>query len=273
MKLFFISLSVILIIFLVLIVVPKNLAPTEISIPAGISSWQICQNLAQADVIRQPLVLMTLLLITNKKDQIVANDYLFTEALNYWQVLQIITQPKSINQEQSITIIEGWTNEEIAQYLAQQNIVSVAEFKTALAKDYDYDFLATPTVDYLQGYLFPDTYRIYQQTSAEEIINKMLDNFSQKISAEIRTKITQKKLKLTDVINLASIIEKEVPTNQDRRLVADIFWRRLQDNYPLQSDATVNYITHKGTTQPSYTDTEIQSAYNTYRQAGLPPGP
>jgi UPF0755 protein len=132
---------------------------------------------------------------------------------------------------------------------------------------------ARTNADYLEGYLFPDTYRIFATATAEDIVIKMLDNFAVKVVAELQSALAEKNLSWAEVVTLASIVEKEVSLPVDRRLVADLFWRRLQDNYPLQSDATVNFVTNKGLIQPSLADTQVDSLYNTYQNIGLPPGP
>ena len=101
----------------------------------------------------------------------------------------------------------------------------------------------------------------------------MLDNFDIKLNNEMRAEIEKQGKTIDEVIVLASIVEKEAAKYEDRRMAADIFLKRLKAGMPLQSDATINYITKKGTTRPSYEDLEIQSLYNTYTNKGLPPAP
>jgi len=181
--------------------------------------------------------------------------------------------------EQTITIIEGWRMEEIARYLEEQGLVTqVAIFSTVknpsselLAK---YDFLQDkPAKSSLEGYLFPDTYRVFKNTSAEEVIGKMLDNFGSKLSPELLVKIKASGQSIFQIITLASIVEKEVRTPEDMKMVADVFLKRLKEGIALRSDATINYITGKGLVQPSLADTQVDNLYNTYLYPGLPPGP
>ena len=89
----------------------------------------------------------------------------------------------------------------------------------------------------------------------------------------MRTDIKKQGKSLSDIIILASIIEKEVPHPEDMKKIAGIFYQRLEINMALQSDATINFITNKGTTRPSAEDLQINSPYNTYKNPGLPPGP
>lgn len=272
-KLFVFIIVFILFIISLIIFLPNDIDNTLVTIDQGLSSWQISQVLVKEKIIKSPTIFWVVLFLSGQKNKIIADQYTFSGRLNYWHVAQIITKPQTLQREIEITTIEGWSNQEIADYLAAKKIVSAMDFLKALEKSYNYDFLPPVGDNYLQGYLFPDTYRIYANSTAEEIINKMLLNFQIKVVNQIDADLKLKSLSLAEVINLASIIEKEVSKDADRQIVADIFWRRLQDHYPLQSDATVNYITKKGTTQPSFDDTRLSSAYNTYQNTGLPPTP
>ncbi len=188
-------------------------------------------------------------------------------------------------QEREITFIEGLTNKEIAEFLKEQEIISKEEFLIELnlvSQDQEtldkYDFLPEVVEKsfkdaMLQGFLFPDTYRFYKETTAEAIIKKMLDNFNEKIDIELRQKAEQAGRSLFEIIIMASIIEKEAPLDQDRRLIADVFWRRLEVGWALESCATINYILGYPKARLSIEDTRIPSPYNTYINAGLPPGP
>jgi len=116
----------------------------------------------------------------------------------------------------------------------------------------------------LEGYLFPDTYWIRRGASLEEIVEKMKTNFQEKT----------KGLEITpEIVIMASLIEKEVKTKEDKELVSGILWKRLEDKMPLQVDATITYITGKRTTKISKEETQIDSPYNTYKYLGLPIGP
>ncbi|MBI4133255.1 endolytic transglycosylase MltG [Candidatus Uhrbacteria bacterium] len=150
-------------------------------------------------------------------------------------------------QEETITIIEGWTRNEIADYLVSFGI----------SRD---DFLRAS--DGLEGYLFPDTYRIFADATADDIVQKMRANFDTKVGT-----ISQ-----ADLI-LASIVEREVALDEDRRMVADIFMRRQNVGWALQADSTVNYVTGKDTPSLSLEDRDLDTPYNTYLYPGLPPGP
>ena len=101
----------------------------------------------------------------------------------------------------------------------------------------------------------------------------MLENFDLKLTLELRQEIASQEKTIFEIVTMASLLEKEVRTLDDRKLVAGILWKRLENKVPLQVDATVAYITGKKTTKVSKEDTEIDSAYNTYKYLGLPLGP
>jgi UPF0755 protein len=125
----------------------------------------------------------------------------------------------------------------------------------------------------LEGYLYPDTYFIDGSTSLETLVAKALNNFDKKLTADLRQEISRQGKTIFEIVTLASVVEREVSAATDKKMVADIFWKRIEAGIGLQSDATVNFVTGKGLAQPTYADLEIDSPYNTYKYRGLTPGP
>ena len=180
--------------------------------------------------------------------------------------------------EDCFRIIEGWDNKEVSAYLVDKNFLSENGFTEAAGADSplikEFDFLQDKPANVdLEGYLFPDTYRIFKNSDSYDIIRKMLANFNAKLTSELRQEIVKQKKSFFEVLTLASIIEKEVSEPEDMKMVADIFYKRLIAGIALQSDATVNYATGKSLIQPTYQDLSVNSLYNTYKYPGLPPGP
>jgi len=203
-------------------------------------------------------------------------------------------------EETTITFIEGWTIDDIAQHLDDEpgrpnmpHIIKAEAFKEAID---NFDASSYPILDSkpkkanLEGFLFPDTYRFLTDTLkqgdndpqmvSQTIIKKLLDTFSVRFTPQMQQQAKEHGLTVYEAVTLASIIEKEagpkanMPGGQDeRRLIAGVFYNRLKAGLPLQSDATVNFITKKNTPSASGEDLEIDSPYNTYKYAGLPPGP
>lgn len=238
---------------------------------------QISQKLTENGLIRSQFYFQVYVWTKDLQRNFIAGVHELSSSMNIKEMASILTQPGS--SEYVITIIEGWNNKEIGSYLENQGLFSqqnfFAEVSYNLSKYYEqYDFLSDKpqNVD-LEGYLFPDTYRVFKNASPEEVVKKMLDNFDNKFSQDLGSKIQNQGKSIFEIINLASIIEKEVRTVEDMKMVADIFYKRLDKGIALQSDASINYITGKGMVQPSFDDTKIVHPYNTYVYPGLPPGP
>lgn len=196
-------------------------------------------------------------------------------------------------EEINITIIPGWTLRQVATDWVKKGLFkNEEEIYSLLGKPaYKYGGLGNgapdlselfPTFSILkekeknssyEGFIYPDTYRIYKDAKPEEILRKIFDNLEKKITPEMREEIVQQNKTFFEILTMASIVEKEAPDATSMAKVADIFWRRLNMKWALQSCATVNYITGKTTPAVSLADTQIDSPYNTYKYRGLPPGP
>jgi UPF0755 protein len=198
--------------------------------------------------------------------------------LSLRDLARILTASGStIKREIKLTIPEGWNAAQIGAYCEKQGLFSAKDF-LAYINDFSdtasWTFLGDmPKSASLEGYLFPDTYIVYANAKPADLVVKMLKNFDDKMTNEWRTEIYRQKKTIFQVVTMASIVEKEMFGYENRRLVAGIFWKRLADHYPLQSDATVNYFTSAGVTRPSLEQLKIDNKYNTYKYAGLPPGP
>ena len=190
--------------------------------------------------------------------------------------------PLVLKEEKNLRIIEGWRNADILNLLVKNNLATDSSFSEA-QKNYDlskFSFLASkPKNTDLEGYLYPDTYRVYASSTVTEIIDKMLNNFDQKLTPQMCADIASQGKTINEVITMASIIEKEAPIsyatgdNQDAKIISGIFWNRIKSGQPLQSCATLAYVLGVDKAQYSAADTQIDSPYNTYRNQGLPPGP
>lgn len=178
--------------------------------------------------------------------------------------------------EIQLRVIEGWNRKQIQSSWEQAGIIFTKPLKeeTAGAWSSRFDFLkGVPAKDSLEGYLFPDTYRIYASSTSETAIEKLLANFADKVTPEMIADIKRQGRTLPEVITLASLIEKEVRSSADMEIVSGIFWNRLERRQPLQSCATLAYILGENKPQYSEADTKIDSPYNTYQHYGLPPAP
>ncbi|MBI5221648.1 MAG: endolytic transglycosylase MltG [Candidatus Magasanikbacteria bacterium] len=197
--------------------------------------------------------------------------------------------------EINITIIPGWNLRQIAMdWQAKGLIKSPDELYDLVGKPaFNYkahhkvapvlDFVSTSSFDYFfvdkskylsyEGYFLPDTYRVYADASATDVIKKIFNHLDEKITPEMRASVASQHKNFGQILTMASVVEKEAPTSDSMSMVADIFWRRLKAGWPLQSCATVNYITGKNDPAASAKDKLIDSLYNTYLYPGLPPAP
>lgn len=250
------------------------------AIDEGMGVRAIADQLEREGLIKSAYIFEIYVWVSRYDDKLLAGEYRLAKNLSTVELTRELVEGET--NEISVTIIEGWNLQEIARYLKEQGVFEEGEFleiaKTADTRtvwpDITYDFLLDKPVDQgLEGYLFPDTYRIYKDATPDQVVQKMLDNFGLKLSSELRQKIKGQGETIHDVLTLASIVEKEVRTEEDRKIAAGIFWDRLAIGKPLESDATVNYVTGRDMLQPTYEDTEVDSLYNTYRYIGLPPGP
>ena len=186
--------------------------------------------------------------------------------------------------EVKLQVIEGWSMRDVRTLLIGQGVApdvithslgqegDRAPFDGALRLKYA--FLASlPPKRSLEGYLFPDTYRVWKGQLPTSLIIKQLDEFNQRFGSTSVTAASAPLTNLDQVVTLASIVEKEVADPAERKVVAGIFLRRLKEHIPLQSDATVNYFTQSGRSRATSEDLSIENAYNTYKHPGLPPGP
>ena len=204
--------------------------------------------------------------------------------LSYHQLARLLNRgPGRVESE--LRTIEGWSLDDEAAYLESQNNIKPADFYALAGSPPDqssmearwrteFPFLKNLPADRtLEGYLFPETYRVWDDLLPEALIRKQLAEFQQRTAGVELSADNRPLVSLDQVITLASIVEKEVSTDKDRKLVAGIFLRRLRDGMALQSDATLNYVTHSGRIQANEQDLLRDSPYNTYRHKGLPPGP
>jgi UPF0755 protein len=182
-----------------------------------------------------------------------------------------------------VTIPEGFTVFEIDKRLTNLGLIEPGEIATLAQQPerFDFAFLKNDGINSLEGFLFPDTYRLSATMEPEDIIAKFLRNFDDKVANMIDAQFSgESNPSLLSLVTLASIIEKEVPASEDRKIVSGILWRRLELQIPLQVDAAVVYAWKL--LNPNWkpqkfaltaADIKINSPYNTYRNRGLPPGP
>ncbi|XOU94660.1 MAG: endolytic transglycosylase MltG [Candidatus Kerfeldbacteria bacterium] len=251
------------------------------SVKSGEGVKVISANLKDEEIINSSYIFEWYVYLGGSESKFLAGDYELMASLNIKEVVEIMTLGQS-QAEIEITIIEGWKSDEIDKYLASQDIIERGAFiaksniidTRTIIVDKEYSFLdGKPSNQGLEGYLFPDTYRIFKDSTSVDIIKRMLNNFETKFTDQMKQDSEIGNMTVYEIITLASIIEKEVSNDEDRKNVASVFYNRLNNGMGLQSDATVNYVTKEDRPQPTLEDLEVDSPYNTYMYRDLPPGP
>ncbi|MEK7061782.1 MAG: endolytic transglycosylase MltG [Patescibacteria group bacterium] len=240
----------------------------------GEGDEEIAIRLEEQGIIKNNYFFNIYAIISGNDSKLQAGKYALSPKMTVPEIIKKFVSGDVIKQK--ITILEGWDIADIEKYFADEKISNEQDFKEALKKDYsgEFDFLKEKPQDIgIEGYIFPDTYNISLGEKAEDVIRLMLSNFNKKLNTGLREQIISQNKTVFQVITMASIIEKEVKSTDDKKIVAGILWKRLSAGMPLQVDATVNYITGKNHSGVTIKDTKIDSPYNTYKYIGLPKGP
>lgn len=206
-----------------------------------------------------------------------AGRYLIPTGTTPVALLERIVSGDAVFDEITVTIPEGWSLDDIESYFEELGLFSRERFQqAAVMQDAYRDFRIVSDLEddtILDGYLWPDTYRIFADSTPESIVRRMLAAADQRISAGMLAEIERQGRTLHDVLTLASIVQKEAAGVGEMPDVAGVFWNRLEIWMPLESDATVNYVLGTNKLQPTFADTAVEHPYNTYENYGLPPGP
>ena len=233
------------------IYLPKSSALVEeklFLVEKGQSLFQIGENLEKEGLIKNKFFFDFYLFLKEAQKKLQAGEYLISPSESIAEVAKKIISGDTARI--SVTIPEGFTVKQIEEKLN----------------------LKLPGEN-LEGFLFPDTYQFPLRVSGEEVVKKMRDNFEKKLTPDLREEIERQGKTIFEIVTLASLIEKEVKTKEDKELVSGILWKRLKNNILLQVDATITYLTGKKTTKIPMEDLQIDSPYNTYKYKGLPLGP
>ena len=219
-----------------------------------------------------------------KSSGLKAGTYVLSRNMGMDQIIDIICSGNPPRATVKFTISEGMTVEAVAKRLVDKGILASSDRFLELCTDAKsfankYWFVKNIVEEgregrtyMLEGYLFPDTYEVFENASEEEIIQKMLDRFNEIYSRRYVERAEELDMTMDDVVILASIIEREAKTF-DFNKVSAVFHGRMAQNLPLHSDATLNYILKSDKMVFDQTDLDTDSPYNTYKYYGLPAGP
>ncbi len=247
-------------------------------VASGEGARTIAERLEAKGIIEDKLPFLYYVMRSKLQDQIQSGTYALSGTMSIPEITERLIEGKVIPPGVKITFPEGFTAQMMAQRLTAAGFPGDA-FLTIVTQPFPkwkerFSFLSIlPQGASLEGFLFPDTYVFPTQATGELIVNELLKTFEKKAWPLFQKYEAVTTLKPYESLILASIIEEEGKNGEERRIISDIFLKRLRINQPLQSDATVNYALGTNKMQPTIADTETNSPYNTYRNAGLPPTP
>lgn len=259
----------------------STLEIVDFEVKSGENIWNTASNLKKAGIIESKIYFVGYAYLKDYRGKIKAGKYILNSNLNTGEILMILSAGEEGAEKESkkVTFPEGFSIKQMSERLTENgfdgdNFLKLSEQPEYFIEKYSYGFLnEIPKGKNLEGYLFPDTYFFFIDASAEDIIKKMLDNSDNKISQDLRDEIKKQNKTVYEILTMASIIEKEVKTLEDKKVVSGIFYNRMKNGQAFQSCATLAFILGENKKQYSYADTQIVSPYNTYLNVGLPPGP
>lgn len=232
-----------------------------VHIERGSTGQDIAHQLKEQGAVRSEFVFRILLRLYGDHMRIIAGTYYFPSAQNAFAIAWRLRIGNFDIVPVRVTVPEGTNVKQMSELLGRE----IAGFdQSAFLK------LAVPQ----EGYLFPDTYFFYPGEDAEDIVKTLRENFDTHIAdANVQRALHASGKPLSSIVIMASLLEKEAPDTLNRQKIADILWKRLSINMPLQVDAVFPYITGKDGDHITQSDYSIDSPYNTYKYKGLPPGP
>ena len=248
-----------------------------VEIKEGMTATAIADLLEEKKVVKNALVFRLLVRQRGVGSNFKPGKYEFKTGMDNEVVMDLLVKGPSIKYIK-LTIPEGWTATQIAERVGARTKLIKEEYLSAVQERLilvEYEFLRTsgaPTSS-LEGYLYPDTYSIQEDITAQELINMQLGRFEETTSnlnwdnAQLygRTRY--------EILIIASMIERETRVDDERGLVASVIYNRITKGMPLQIDATVQYALPVWKDRLTLDDLKIDSPYNTYQNKGLPPGP
>ncbi len=267
---------------------PAGNDPTGVTfeVNPGETASQIADNLLARGLISDTTLFRNYLRYYGLDVQIEAGSYSLASTMTIPEIALALTH--AMPAEITVRITEGWRREQIADWIDQQPDIpfSGAEFLSATGIGAPLPSQITfageiPPGSTLEGFLFPDTYRLSANATADELVSKMLSNFDARVTSQMRLDAAARGLTLYQVVTLASIVEREAVVADERPIIASVYLNRLLAGMRLEADPTVQYAMgyqadtgqwwNLGLTQSDYLS--VDSPYNTYLYPGLPPGP
>ena len=244
-----------------------------VDLPPGAGSRTIGDRLVESGIVSDPITFRAALWLTGQGRHLKAGEYRFERAMTPIEVLDKIARGDVY--VITLTFPEGLTIAEMAKVFEAHGLGSASAFSDA-ASDASSIHELDPAATDLEGYLFPETYKLSRHANAVRLVRLMTARFAHVFTPDMRQAGAARGLSVRQAITLASIVEKETARGDERPIVAAVYENRLRIGMALQCDPTVIYALQRAGTYGGnlhHEDLAFDSPYNTYRYPGLPPGP
>ena len=249
----------------------------QVTVPENASLDAITDMLHENGLIQYPWLFKLYCKFTHSAGRMDAGTYEQAYNYDYHALVSGMTESGGTRTTVRVMLPEGATCAQIFALL-EKNEVCTAEKLGESAANTHFDYWFLKDIPYgetnrLEGFLFPDTYEFYQGMQASSAINKFLENFHNRITAEMLEKADERGMSMQEVVTVASMIEKEAANDDERAMIAAVIYNRIAAGMPLQIDSTIMYVLPEHKDVLTVEDTKIDSPYNTYQNTGLPPTP
>lgn len=248
-----------------------------VNIPMGSTVNNVADILKENNLIKNEFIFKINFKMKNNYSHMKSGKYLLNQKLSNSEIIDKLVSGEIYQDGIKVTIPEGSTSNEIIAILVKNELGKKEDFEELVSNPSefydDFEFLNQKDIKSLEGFLYPSTYYFDKDAKAKDIIKEMLTLFDRNYTDELKQKQKERGMTLQEVVNLASIVEKEAVIDEDRPIIASVFYNRLDQNMALQSDATLQYIFETRKKSITYNDLKIDSPYNTYVEKGLPPTP
>ena len=253
-------------------------AEENFSVEIGESPYSIAARLEEKAIILDAEAFITLLVYTGMDSHILPGNYRLSPSLSMQSIAGMLQDTRA--SQITFIILPGWRMEEIAASLPTSGLLIAEEAFLDAAQNPPPRAVDADDATNSEGFLFPDSYLLSRNLTAAQLITELTLNFARNLSPEIKAGFAAQGLTVYDGIKLASIVEREAVVADERKMIASVFFNRLQANQKLETDPTIQYalgydeINQTWWKAPlTYADLEVASPYNTYFYPGLPPTP
>jgi UPF0755 protein len=250
---------------------PLVRASRTVDIPATLGVLDIARHLAGQGVVRSQAVFVGMTLLRGTARSLKAGEYEVPQGASLLTVVELLETGRV--KPRLLVLAEGFTIRDLARQIEAEGLAPAVDVVRLAGSPHIARSLGIEA-DSLEGYLFPDTYQVTKGTRVEEILARMVRRFRDRVgTVDVVARALERGMSLHQLVTLASIVERETSLAVERPIVARVFLNRLELDMPLQADPTVSYALAKEGRSPTREDLQVDHAFNTYKNRGLPPGP